>query len=168
MKGRVVKWTGKANNGFWNSFSGLGSEMTRLKRLGMVLLLAILTTVPAAAKNKDKAKSLFEKGQDAEVRQNYEAAYNYFKQAYDLNPRELSYRLAYTRTKFLAAAAHVHRGQLLCDDGKLQDALAEFQAAKLIDSSQPIIDQEIRRTQVLIERLGRAPGQAPATTNRTE
>jgi hypothetical protein len=65
----------------------------------------------------------------------------------------------------------VHRGQLLCDDGKLQNALAEFQAAKLIDSSQPIIDQEIRRTQALIERLGRAPGQAtpvPPTTDRTE
>jgi general secretion pathway protein D len=171
MKGRVVKWTVKANNGFWNSSSGLRSEMIRLKRVGMILLLAILTTVPTAAKNKDNAKSLFQKGQDAEVRQNYEAAYNYFKQAYDLNPRELSYRLAYTRTKFLAAAAHVHRGQLLCDDGKLQNALAEFQAAKLIDSSQPIIDQEIRRTQALIERLGRAPGQAtpvPPTTDRTE
>jgi general secretion pathway protein D len=127
----------------------------------MVLLLAILTTVPAAAKIKDKAKSLFEKGQDAEVRQNYEAAYNYFKQAYDLKPKEVAYRLAYTRTKFLAAAAHVHRGQLLRDDGKLQDAMAEFQAAKLIDPADPIIDQEIRRTEALIERLGRTPGQAP-------
>ena len=145
--------------------------MTRLKRVGMVLLLAILTTLPTAAKEKAKDKLLFEKGQDAEVCQNYEAAYNYFKQAYDLKPQELSYRLAYTRTKFLAAAAHVHRGQLLCDDGKLQDALAEFQAAKLIDSSQPIIDQEIQRTQALIERLGRSPGQAPpapTATDRTE
>jgi general secretion pathway protein D len=128
----------------------------------MVLLLAILTTVSAAAKDKDKAKSLFQKGQDAEVRQNYEAAYNYFKQAYDLKPKEVAYRLAYTRTKFLAAAAHVHRGQLLRDDGKLQDAMAEFQAAKLIDPTDAIADQEIRRTQALIERLGRAPGQAPA------
>jgi general secretion pathway protein D len=128
----------------------------------MVLLLAILTTVSAAAKDKDKAKSLFQKGQDAEVRQNYEAAYNYFKQAYDLKPKEVAYRLSYTRTKFLAAAAHVHRGQLLRDDGKLQDAMAEFQAAKLTDPADPIVDQEIRRTQALIERLGRAPGQAPA------
>ncbi len=136
--------------------------MRRLKRVGMVLLLAILTIVPATAKVKDKAKSLFQKGQDAEVRQNYEAAYNYFKQAYDLKPKEVAYRLAYTRTKFLAAAAHVHRGQLLRDDGKLQDAMAEFQAAKLIDPADPIIDQEIRRTQALIERLGRAPGQGPA------
>ena len=139
--------------------------MRRLKRVGMVLLLAILTTVPAATKGKDNAKSLFLKGQDAEVRQNYEAAYNYYKQAYDLKPKEMSYRVAYTRTKFLAAAAHVHRGQLLRDDGKLQEALAEFHAAKLIDPADPITDQEIRRTEALIEKLGRAPGQPPPTPN---
>ena len=73
--------------------------MRRLKRVGMVLLLAILTVVPAATKAKDKAKSLFLKGQDSEVRQNFEAAYNFYKQAYELKPKEISYRLAYQRTK---------------------------------------------------------------------
>jgi general secretion pathway protein D len=127
----------------------------------MVLLLAILTVVPAATKSKDKAKSLFLKGQDSEVRQNFEAAYNFYKQAYELKPKEVSYRLAYQRTKFLAAAAHVHRGQLLRDDGKLEDALAEFQVAKMIDAADPIVDQEIRRTQALIEKRSREPGKPP-------
>jgi len=128
----------------------------------MILLLAILTTVPAATKNsKDKAKPLFLKGQDAEARQNYEAAYTFYKQAFDLKPKEVAYRLAYQRTKFLAAASHVHRGQLLREEGKLQEALAEFQVAKLIDAADPIVDQEVRRTQALIERQSRAPGQPP-------
>ncbi len=135
--------------------------MRRLKRVGMVLLLAILTVVPAATKSKDKAKSLFLKGQDSEVRQNFEAAYNFYKQAYELKPKEVSYRLAYQRTKFLAAAAHVHRGQLLRDDGKLDDALAEFQVAKMIDAADPIVDQEIRRTRALIEKRSREPGKPP-------
>ncbi|MGA2963193.1 MAG: cohesin domain-containing protein [Candidatus Korobacteraceae bacterium] len=136
--------------------------MRRLKRVGMILLLAILTTVPAATKNsKDKAKPLFLKGQDAEARQNYEAAYTFYKQAFDLKPKEVAYRLAYQRTKFLAAASHVHRGQLLREEGKLQEALAEFQVAKLIDAADPIVDQEVRRTQALIERQSRAPGQPP-------
>lgn len=135
--------------------------MRRLNRVGMVLLLAILTVVPAATKDKDKAKSLFLKGQDSEVRQNFEAAYNFFKQAYELKPKEISYRLAYQRTKFLAAAAHVHRGQLFRDDGKLEDALAEFQVAKMIDAADPIVDQEIRRTQALIEKRSREPGKPP-------
>jgi general secretion pathway protein D len=135
--------------------------MRRLKRVGMVLLLAILTVVPAATKAKDKAKSLFLKGQDSEVRQNFEAAYNFYKQAYELKPKEISYRLAYQRTKFLAAAAHVHRGQLFRDDGKLEDALAEFQVARMIDAADPIVDQEIRRTQALIEKRSREPGKPP-------
>ena len=45
--------------------------------------------------------------------------------------------------------------------GKLQDALAEFEAAKLIDTADAAIDQEIRRTEAAIERQGRAPGQPP-------
>jgi general secretion pathway protein D len=127
----------------------------------MVLLLAILATVSAFGGAKDKAKSLFLKGQDAEARQNVEAAYNFYKQAYELKPKEISYRIAFQRTKFLAAAAHVHRGQALREEGKLEDALAEFQAAKLIDPADAIVDQEIRRTKAAMERQSRAPGQPP-------
>ena len=86
--------------------------MRSLQRLGLVILLALAVAMPAIA---DKAKSLYEKGRDAEARQNYEAAYELYKQAYDLKPKELQYRTAYERTKFLAAASHVHRGQLLRD-----------------------------------------------------
>ena len=136
--------------------------MRRLKRVGVVVLLAILTTLSAAAK-KDNAKALFLKGQDAEARQNVEAAYNYYKQAFDLKPKEISYRMAYRRTMFLAAASHVHRGQALREQGNLQDALAEFHAAKMIDSADAAIDQEIRRTEAAIERQARAPGQPPPT-----
>ena len=135
--------------------------MRRLKRVGMVVLLVVLTTVPAAAKNKDNAKSLFLKGQDAEVRQNFEAAYNFYKQAYELKPKEMSYRLAYQRTKFLAAAAHVHRGQQLREEGKLEDALAEFQAAKLIDPADARSPTRRYGAPEAIERQKRAPGQPP-------
>ena len=133
--------------------------MRRWKRVGMVVLVAILATIPAAA--AESAKSLFKKGQDAEVRQNYEAAYNFYQQAYQQKPREMSYRVAMTRTRFLAAAAHVHRGQQLREQGKLQEALAEFQAAKQIDPASTIADQEIKRTNEAIERLKRAPSQPP-------
>ncbi len=132
--------------------------MTRLKCAGMLALLAIVATVAFAA---DSAKSLYKKGEDAEVRQNFEAAYNFYKQAYDLKPREMGYRLAMQRTRFLAAAAHVHRGQQLREEGNMVDALAEFQAAKRIDPASTIADQEIRRTNEAIERQKRSPGQPP-------
>ena len=89
-------------------------------RVVVILLLVIMAALPALA---DKAKSLYQKGRDAEARQNYEVAYDYYKQAFDLKPKELDYRIAYERTKLYAGAAHVNRGQLLRKAGKLQEAL---------------------------------------------
>jgi general secretion pathway protein D len=118
-----------------------------LIRPGVLLLLVAVVTLPAAA---DKAKSLYEKAQDAEARQDYEQAFEYYKQCYELKPKDLKYRAPYERTKFLAAASHVHRGQLLRDAGKLDQALAEFQKAALIDPSSFIAVQEVKRTQQMI------------------
>ena len=98
--------------------------MTRLTRPAAIFLLVAAFTLPALA---DKAKSLFKEGQDAEARQNYEQAYDDYKQAYDLKPKDLLYRTAFERLRFLAAASHVHRGQLLREAGKMEEALAEFQ-----------------------------------------
>jgi general secretion pathway protein D len=122
--------------------------MRRLICPATVVLLAVAITLPAAA---DKAKSFYKKGKDAEARQNYEAAYDDYKQAYDLKPKDLTYRASYERARFLAGASHVHRGQLLRDAGKLEEALAEFQKAAEIDSSSFIAQQEIRRTQQMMD-----------------
>ena len=53
---------------------------------------------------------------------------------------------------FWRAAAHVHRGQQLRDEGKLSEALNEFQLAAMIDASSGIALQEIQRTQKLIDK----------------
>ncbi len=124
------------------------------------LLLVVAASSPAAA---DKAKSLYNQGKDAEARQNYEAAYDFYRQAYELKPKDLRYRATYERVKFLAAASHVHRGQLLRDSGKLDDALAEFKKAAEIDPSSFIARQEIRRTQQMIDA---ASGAAPQSSTR--
>jgi general secretion pathway protein D len=129
--------------------------MRRLIRPAAIVLLVVGVTLPAAA---DKAKSLFNKGRDAEARQNYEEAYDYYKQAYDLKPRDLQYRASFQRSRSYAAASHVHRGQLLRDSGKLDEAMAEFQKAADIDSSSFIAQQEIRRTQKMIDDAKAAPG----------
>ena len=71
--------------------------MRRLMRPALLLLLVAVVTLPAIA---DKAKDLYAKGQDAEARQHYEAAYGFFKQAYDLKPKDLRYRAAFERVRF--------------------------------------------------------------------
>jgi len=134
--------------------------MMRLIRPAALVLLVLSITLPAAA---DKAKSLFEHGKDAEARQNYEQAYDFYKQAYDLKPKELSYRAAFERLRFLAGASHVHRGQLLREAGQLDAALAEFQKAAEIDTSSFIAKQEVKRTQQMIDAAKGEPGPKAAT-----
>ncbi|HVP55480.1 MAG TPA: cohesin domain-containing protein [Candidatus Eisenbacteria bacterium] len=115
-----------------------------MKRLTRVLaLLLIFGTLPAVA--TDKAKTLYKQGLDAEVRQDYEAAYNYYHQAYQLKPTDITYRASFERVRFLASASHVHRGQLLEKSGKLQEALTEFEQALAIDPSSFIAQQEINK-----------------------
>ena len=44
-------------------------------------------------------------------------AIDFYKQAYNLKPKDLKYRSSYERTRFLSAASHVHRGQIFRDAG---------------------------------------------------
>ena len=131
--------------------------MRRLLRPASYLLLVALT-LPALA--TDKAKTLYAKGQDAEARQHFEEAYDFYKQAYDLRPKDLRYRASFEHARFEAAAAVVHRGQLLRDDGKLDEAVAEFQKALTIDPSLFIAKQELNRTLKMINDQRNPPSQA--------
>jgi general secretion pathway protein D len=138
--------------------------MIRLKPAAVVLLV-VLTMLPAIA---DKAKTAYEKGQDAEARQNIEAAYDFYKQAYDLKPKDLRYRASFERIRFKAAATLVHHAQGLRDEGKLQEALAEFQKAAQIDPSLFIAQQEVKRTQQMINDATNPPPQAAGPPSRLE
>src|ERR1700752_2445711 len=123
--------------------------MRSLLRPAAWLLVVLAGTVPLLAEN---AHTAYNKGRDAEKRQDYERAFEYYQEAYRQKPKDLRYRTAYEHTKFLAGAAHVHRGQLLRDGGNLDEALAEFQKASTIDPSSFIAQQELRRTQEMINK----------------
>ena len=133
--------------------------MRRFVRPMSVILLAL--TLVWSASGADKAKALYKKGRDAEARQNYEQAYDLYKQAYDLKPTDLAYRASFERLRFLAGAAHVHRGQLLREAGQLDAALAEFKTAAEIDPSSAIAKQEVQRTEQMINEA-KAPAKAEA------
>jgi general secretion pathway protein D len=135
--------------------------MTRLKRPALFMLVVMGLCLAGIA--GDKAKDLYEKGADAQARQDYEKAFEFFKQAYDLKPKDLRYRTAYERNKFLAASSHVHRGQILRDAGKLDDAKVEFEKALTIDASSFIAQQELRRTLQMIQEADHPQPQASST-----
>lgn len=87
----------------------------------------------------------------AEARQDYEAAYEYYTAAHDKRPGDLKYQVAYERTRFLAAASKVKRGQLMREQGHLQEALQLFLKAVEIDPSNDLARQESQRTEELIK-----------------
>ena len=130
--------------------------MRRLKPTAVVLLVVVMF-LPALA---DKAKSFYEQGQDAEARQKYEQAYEFYKQAYDLKPKDLRYRSSFERMRFKAAATIVHQGMGLREQGKLEEALALFQKAAQIDPSLYSAIQELRITQQMIDEKRNPPPKA--------
>jgi general secretion pathway protein D len=130
--------------------------MRRLKPAAVVLLV-VLAILPAIA---DKAKTIYEQGKDAEARQNYEAAYEFYKQAFDLKPRDLRYRTSFERMRSRAAQTIVHHGIVLREQGQLKEALAEFQKAAQIDPSLFSAQQELKRTQQMINDAVNPPPQA--------
>ncbi len=108
----------------------------------------------------DSAKTLFQKGTKAEAREDYEAAYNFYKAAFQLKPEELKYRVSFERTRMLAAASKIKRAQKMRDQGSLVEALALFQQAIEIDPSNELAAQEIRRTQQMLQKTPAGAAQA--------
>ena len=128
-----------------------------MKRAIRPALAFFLSAALILSADAESAKSLYAKGKIAEARQNYEQAYDFFKQAYDLKPQDVSYRSAFERLRFLAGASHVHRGQLLREAGRLEEAMAEFQKAAEADPASAIAKQEIQVTKQMMEAAS-APG----------
>ncbi len=63
-----------------------------MKRFTGVLALLLMLAVSALASTDKQAKQLYQKGKDAEARQDYITAYNFYHQAYQLKPTDLTYR----------------------------------------------------------------------------
>src|SRR5271154_5247641 len=139
--------------------------MRRLMPAAVVLLVVVAILSAVAA---DKAKTIYEKGQDAEARQNFEAAYDFYKQAYDLKPKDLRYRTSYERMRSKAAMTIVHHGVVLREQGKMQEALAEFQKAAQMDPSLFSAQQELKRTLQMINDAANPPPQAAGPPNNLE
>lgn len=145
--------------------------MITRQRLTILIVLAVFS-LPAYA---DRGKNTYNRGVHAEQQRDFDAAYTYFKEAYDTAPNNAKYLAAYTRMRFNAAAQHVHTGQMLRNAGALKNALTEFQRAIDIDSSSFIAQQELRRTTDLMrrqeqrraEQQSAAKSPAPKSTEET-
>ncbi len=139
-----------------------------MKRFTGVLALLLVLVAAALASTDKQAKALYEKGKQAEVRQDYISAYNYYHQAYQLKPSDLTYRSSYEYVRFLAAAAYVHKGQILMSGGKLQEALTDFEQALAIDPSSFIAQQESNKVRELLQKNANPTAAAPSTESELD
>ena len=87
------------------------------------------------------------RGADAEVRQEYDAAYEDYKKALDKKPKDLRYQAHFDRLRFLAATQHIDRGRILRQNGDWNGAMQQFVRAREIDPSNQAAEQEIMITQ---------------------
>ena len=113
------------------------------------LILAVVFCVSAYA---DQANSAYKKGVNAESKNNYDEAFKDYSEAHDLKPKDPKYFAAFTRMRFYAATEHVRKGQLLRDQGKLQEAAVEFQRAAEIDPTNFAAKGEARRIEELLKK----------------
>jgi general secretion pathway protein D len=92
-----------------------------------------------------KAKQAYINGQAAETREDPITAYEDYYQAWKLDPKNLRYKTAYERLRFLAADAHVRQGEKLLAQNDTTGALTEFLRALEIDPSNELAHQDIQK-----------------------
>jgi general secretion pathway protein D len=99
-------------------------------------------------------------GYKAEIRKEYEQALAQYELAVNEDPADAGYQMGAKRVRFAAGQARVDLGLHLREQGKLVEALAEFQKAYAIDPASGIAEQELKRTRDMIDRQNKQPGQA--------
>jgi general secretion pathway protein D len=109
--------------------------------LGVGLMLGAGVAQAQSASTWDK------RGTNAEAREDYDAAFEAFRQAHLKKPKDLRYKTRYERLRFEAANMHVDRGRVLRQSGDMDGAINEFARALQIDPGNQAAAQELTVTE---------------------
>jgi general secretion pathway protein D len=137
---------------------GNGSSMGRgyksIAKLSIVLrhalpllLLCGIASLSAATAHAQSAAKWDKRGQDAEAKQDFDAAYEDYHQANLKKPKDLVFKEHYEHMRFQAAMQHVDRGRVLRQNGDLEGAMGQFNRALQIDAGNQAAQQEINSIQ---------------------
>src|SRR6266436_1287840 len=125
-----------------------------------IMLASILILAINAPTYSDQAKTAYTRGVRAESQNQTDAAYEAYKEAYALKPKDPKYMAAYLRLRASAADEHERKGRLLRDNLKLEEALVEFQRAAEIDRSNLGAQEEASRTATMLKKQALQEGVA--------
>ena len=137
---------------------------TYLTACALALAALLLVSAGADARTR-KGEKLMKEGRLAEAREQWDTALGLYEQAVGEDPMDVSYLIAMRRVRFQAGQKHVDNGQKLRVEGKVNEALMEFQRALVADPASAIALQEIKR----VQDIQRAPqtGIRPQDANLT-
>jgi len=110
------------------------------------LSLLLVCGLPGAAHGQS-ASTWNKRGQAAEAREDYDAAFEAYRQAWLKKPKDLRYKERYERLRFQDANQHVDRGRVLRQAGDVSGAINEFARALQIDPGNQAAAQELELTQ---------------------
>jgi general secretion pathway protein D len=123
-------------------------------RRPLLCLLVILSLGVRAY--SDDASAAYKRGVSADSQDHYDAAYDAYKKAFALKPRDPKYLAAYLHSRTTAGIEHVKNGQKFLENSELSEAFAEFQQATEIDATNFIAVEELQRVAILMKRKAAA------------
>ena len=142
--------------------SKLSSSVQRAFFAAFFAVLAATAFSPAAY--AQSAAGWNKRGQAAELREDYDTAYEAYLKAHQKAPKDMRYQARLDRMRFQAAAAHVDRGRVLRQSGDIGGALNQFTRALQIDPGNEAAAQEIQITQ----RMDKTSGATSTTSDPTQ
>ena len=127
--------------------------MPFFNRLMAILMTVVMLgpTLPLEAKTRKGDKFLSE-GRAHEEKKEWDAALEAYEKALSEDPGELTYQMAAQKARFQASAMHISNGLKVRSQGQLGEALLEFQKGYALSPSSSVAEQEILRTQDMIQR----------------
>jgi general secretion pathway protein D len=135
------------------------------RKTAAVLSLLLACLLLATSAHAQSAGKWEKRGQDAEAREDFDAAFEAYRQAWLKKPHDMVYKERYERMRFQNANQHVDRGRVLRQAGDIGGAMNEFARALQIDPGNQAAAQELALSQKPgATRQSAPPGGAPQSS----
>jgi len=125
-------------------FAGSRYSKNIVRASVMLVLVCGFAGLFSAPAHAQSAAAWDKRGSNAEAREDYDAAFEAYRQARLKKPKDLKYKEHYENMRFQAANAHVDRGRVLKQSGDAGGAATEFARALQIDPGNQVAAQELQ------------------------
>jgi general secretion pathway protein D len=129
---------------------------------GLSLLFCVSSGLLVSTARAQSAGTWNKRGEAAEAREDYDAAFEAYRQAWLKKPKDMRYKERYERLRFQDANQHVDRGRVLRQSSDVGGAINEFARALQIDPGNQAAAQELEITERPPAPAGQGGGAAAA------